>query len=90
MQQAEELLRQGKLSEALAQLQEQVRAQPDQADLRVFLFQLLAVLGNWERAMTQLNVAAEMDGQKLISPLYWISLDPKIEKCRLCLYPKLD
>ena len=33
--------------------------------LRVFLFQLLCVLGQWERALTQLNVAAELDAQAL-------------------------
>ena len=66
MQQAEELLRRGQVAEALAKLQDQVRANPAQADLRVFLFQLLSVVGNWERAMTQLNVAAEMDGEKLL------------------------
>jgi type VI secretion system protein ImpE len=46
-------------------LQEQVRREPSKADLRVFLFQLLAVLGEWERALTQLNVAAELDAKTL-------------------------
>ena len=63
---AEELLRDGKLDEALAGLQEQVRNDPSKAELRVFLFQLLAVMGDWKRAMTQLNVAAEMDASRLL------------------------
>ncbi len=58
---ADELLREGKLQEALAALQDQIRADPSDAKLRIFLFQLLAVEGNWERALTQLNVAAELD-----------------------------
>jgi type VI secretion system protein ImpE len=58
---AEEHLRQGQLSECLAALQGQVRQQPAEPKHRVFLFQLLAVLGQWERALTQVNVAAEMD-----------------------------
>ena len=59
--QAEELLQSGRLSEALAALETKVRANPADAKLRVFLFQLLCVLGQWERAMAQLNVAAELD-----------------------------
>lgn len=49
------------LRETLAQLQQQVRQQPGDAKLRVFLFQLLAALGQWERALTQLGVTGEMD-----------------------------
>lgn len=58
---AEEYLRQGQLSECLGALQAQVRQQPAESKHRVFLFQLLSVLGQWERALTQVNVAAEMD-----------------------------
>jgi len=61
-----DLLREGRLDEALKELQNQVRANPADAKLRVFLFQLLALMGNWERAMTQLNVAAEMDPDTLL------------------------
>ncbi len=66
MQQAEELLREGRVEDALAELQQQVRDNPAQPELRIFLFQLLSVLGRWDRALTQLNVAAEMDGEKLL------------------------
>jgi type VI secretion system protein ImpE len=38
-----------------------VRARPSDSKLRIFLFQLLALLGQWERALNQLNVAAELD-----------------------------
>jgi type VI secretion system protein ImpE len=58
---ASETLRDGNLDEALAELQQQVRASPADPKLRVFLFQLLAVQGSWDRALTQLNVAGEMD-----------------------------
>jgi len=63
---AEELLRSGQLDEALASLESEIRADPASAELRVFLFQLLCVLGDWERALTQLNTAAEMDGANLL------------------------
>jgi type VI secretion system protein ImpE len=58
---AEESVREGRLDDALNDLQAQVRKQPSVSKLRVFLFQLLAVRGDWERALTQLNVAAELD-----------------------------
>ncbi|MHC5004092.1 MAG: type VI secretion system accessory protein TagJ [Planctomycetota bacterium] len=58
---AEELLRQGRLDDALAELQNQVRAAPAEPKHRTFLFQLMAVQGQWERAVTQLSVVAELD-----------------------------
>ena len=58
---AEQSLKGGDPVAALAQLQEQVRAKPADPKLRIFLFQLLCVLGQWERALNQLKVAAELD-----------------------------
>lgn len=58
---AERSLRDGDLAAALAQLQDQVRQRPSDAKLRVFLFQLLCVLGQWDRALNQLQVAASLD-----------------------------
>jgi len=62
---AEQAVRDGDLQAALRQLQDQIKQQPARADLRVFLFQLLSVLGQWERALTQLNVAADLDAKTL-------------------------
>jgi type VI secretion system protein ImpE len=62
---AERAVRDGDLDLALTLLQEQVRKSPERADLRVFLFQLLCVLGQWDRALTQLDVAGEMDAGTL-------------------------
>lgn len=64
---AEQLVRSGDPRGALAKLTEAVRAKPADASLRIFLAQLLCVLGQWERAHTQLNVVAEMD--KLAIPM---------------------
>jgi type VI secretion system protein ImpE len=58
---AEQTLKEGDPRAALARLQEDVRARPSDAKLRVFLFQLLCVLGQWERALNQLKVASELD-----------------------------
>lgn len=57
---AQDLARAGRLSESLARLQEEVRASPGDEKLRVFLFQLLSVLGKWDRALTQLQVLSGM------------------------------
>jgi type VI secretion system protein ImpE len=58
---AEQHLKGGDPAAALARLQEDVRAKPSDAKLRVFLFQLLCVLGQWERALNQLKVASELE-----------------------------
>ena len=65
LESAEQAVRDGDLEAALIRLQEQVRKEPADADLRVFLFQLLSVMGQWERALTQLNVAADLDAKTL-------------------------
>jgi len=56
-----ELLKAGRLEEALAELQAGVRSAPADAKLRIFLSQLLMVMGQWDRALTQLRVSAELD-----------------------------
>lgn len=62
---AEEALHAGDASRALKLLTDQVRVQPQDGKLRVFLFQLLAVLGQWDRALNQLKVASELDASTL-------------------------
>src|SRR3954467_1851512 len=54
-------LKEGDPRAALARLQEDVRARTSDAKLRVFLFQLLCILGQWDRALNQLKVASELD-----------------------------
>lgn len=49
------------LAETLDELQQKVRSDPSNAKYRVFLFQLLAVLGQWDRALNQLTVSGELD-----------------------------
>ncbi len=63
---AEISLQQGNVPEALANLQDQVRKDPSNPKLRVFMFQLLAVAGQWQRALTQLNVCGELDAATLL------------------------
>ncbi len=59
---AEEHLKAGDLEAALDALQQDIRANAADAKLRIFLFQLLCVMGNWKRAIAQLKVSAELDG----------------------------
>lgn len=63
---AQQLVNEGRVEDALQVLQDAVRKDPADPALRVFLFQLLCIKGNWDRAMTQLNVAAEMDEENLL------------------------
>ena len=63
---AEEFIKAGHLDEALACAQDDVRKAPAEARPRVLLFQLLSVLGQWERALTQLNVLKDMDADCML------------------------
>ena len=58
---AEQSLRDGDPLTALKLLQEEVRGKSADPKLRVFLFQLLSVLGQWDRALNQLDVSATLD-----------------------------
>jgi type VI secretion system protein ImpE len=58
---AEAAVRAGDPKLALASLTAAVKAAPAKPQLRIFMAQLLCVLGQWERAHTQLNVVADMD-----------------------------
>jgi type VI secretion system protein ImpE len=57
----ESKLKEGRPDEALQLLAAEVRNNPADAKRRVFLFQLLALLGQWERAQNQLNVSGELE-----------------------------
>lgn len=58
---AAQLIKAGNAAGALAALQAGIRANPSDARLRVFLFQLLCVTGDWHRAVQQLKTAATLD-----------------------------
>jgi len=62
---AEEAWREGDLAEAMVSLQDQIRKNPSEPKHRTFLFQLLALLGQWDRALNQLRVAGELDASTL-------------------------
>jgi type VI secretion system protein ImpE len=58
---AETLLQSADPRAALEELQGQIRANPADPALRTFLFQLLVTLGDWSRALTQLETVGGMD-----------------------------
>ena len=64
-QQAEACLRGGDVASAIVHLEKDIRSRPDDARLRIFLFQLLAVRGEWDRARDQLAIAAALDESML-------------------------
>jgi type VI secretion system protein ImpE len=64
---AEELVRAGRLEEAHCALEQAIRSHPADAKLRVFFFQLLALSGQWDRALTQVRVAAQLDAINLLT-----------------------
>lgn len=61
MADARALLVSGDPAGALELLKQEVRKAPREATLRTFLFQMFCVFGQWDRALTQLSVAAELD-----------------------------
>ena len=51
----------GDLDAALDNTQQKIRKNPAEPKLRILLFQLHSILGNWSKALNQLNVLRDMD-----------------------------
>ena len=58
---AERLVHEGNLHGALQELQTEIRNQPENSRYRIFLFQLLVICGQWERALNQLDVLRNLE-----------------------------
>ena len=63
---AQEYLAAGDPDKALVELQNEIRAKPEDTKLRIFLFQLYCLLGNWGKALTQLQVIAGIDPDTML------------------------
>src|SRR5205823_8769783 len=63
---AADLIRQGLPAQALEALQAEIRQNPADPRLRVFLFQLNCILGRWEKALTQLQVVAGLNAETML------------------------
>lgn len=76
MANADDLLRAGDLAGARAALVEVVRAEPSNEQARMFLFQLLALLGEWDKARRQLDTLAQLSGEaQMLAVAYGQAID---------------
>src|ERR1700749_2662618 len=74
----------GDLDRALATLTNRVRANPSDVKLRVYLFQLLAIRGDWARAKTQLETAVSMDpSMSMIGRLFGDAITCEAERTEI-------
>jgi type VI secretion system protein ImpE len=78
---ADQLLRSGDLDGARAALVEAVRARPSDERARMFLFQLLAVTGEWDKAKRQLAALAQLSAEaQMLSVAYGQAIDAEAER----------
>jgi len=63
---AVDFIRAGLISQGLDALHGEIRENPADSRLRVFLFQLDCVLGRWEKALTQLQVVASLNSETML------------------------
>lgn len=61
----DELIRQGDVGAARAALIEEVRAKPDDRPARMFLSQVLLILGEWDKALTHMKAIANLSPEAM-------------------------
>jgi type VI secretion system protein ImpE len=82
---ADQLLRDGDLDGARSALVETVRSNPADARARMFLFQLLAVAGEWDKAHTHLEALARISPDaRMLATVY--SMAMKAEEQRSAIF----
>ena len=62
---AASLLKDGKLTDCKAQLFSEIKKDPSNVELRIFLFQLSCINRDWQRAQTQLDVLKDLSDSTL-------------------------
>ena len=81
---ADQLLRDGDLDGARRALVEVVRAKPADEQARMFLFQLLAIAGEWDKARTQLNALAQLSPEaQMLSVAYGQAVEAERERAHV-------
>lgn len=81
MSDADTLLRSGDLDGARAALVETVRAEPANQQARMFLFQLLAAAGEWDKARRQLQTLAQLSGEaQMLAAAYGQAIEAEAER----------
>ena len=79
MMTADDLLRAGDLGGARQALVEAVRSRPGDEQARMFLFQLLALAGEWEKARTQLETLARLSAEaQMLAVAYGQAIDAEL------------
>lgn len=78
---ADQLLRAGDLDGARRALVEVVRARPADEQARMFLFQLLGIAGEWDKAKKQLELLAQLSPEaQMLSVAYGQAVDAERER----------
>lgn len=78
---ADHLLRAGDLDGARRALVEVVRAKPADEQARMFLFQLLCIAGEWDKARNQLNLLAQLSPEaQMLSIAYGQAVEAERER----------
>ena len=67
---AERLYKEGKLGEAIASLQEELRSDPQDVPRRTFLFELLLFRAEFDRARKQLDIIESADPSSYLGTAY--------------------
>lgn len=81
MSHADDLLKSGDIAGARAHLIEQVRANPSDDWVRMFLFQLFAVTGEWDKSKSQLEVLARLSpAAQMLATVYSQCLAAEAER----------
>lgn len=81
MEDADALLRAGNLDGARIALVEIVRKQPSNELARMFLFQLFAVMGEWDKAKRQLTTLAQLSSEaEMLSVAYGQAIDAERQR----------
>ncbi|MCH2135247.1 MAG: tetratricopeptide repeat protein [Phycisphaerales bacterium] len=66
-----DLVRQGDAAAALSGLKERIRKEPGNADLRLSLAQLQAIMGDWDKAMAAADTASTLDTERGLLCQQW-------------------
>ena len=78
---ADTLLRSGDLDGARRVLVEAARREPGDAPTRLFLFQLLALAGEWDKARAQLGTLAQLSPEaQMLSVVYGQAIEAERER----------
>lgn len=84
MDDADSRLRAGDLDGARSALVENVRSNPSDPGARLFLFQLLALAGDWEKARNHLNTLAKLSPEaQMLSVVYNQALDAEAQRAEV-------